>query len=160
MSHPTTLTAYASAFMASISLFGLVDAVQAGKGASAAAAITQIYLLPVLGIAAVTFLAVTTIALSRSHMARPQRWNDERTERAVLEVGLAAACYFGLLALVSYFLVLLAPGWATGAGAAMARHWPWFLAAPCLGFAVLGSRHKPAWLAGMAVLVTLGLFTG
>ncbi len=160
MSNPSTLTTYATAFLASISLFGLVDAGQAGKGATAASAITQAYLLPVLGIAAATFLAVTIITLSRGYLTRPHPWNDERTERAVLEIGLAATCYFGLLALLSYVLALMAPGWVTGAGPALARHWPWFLAAPCLGFAVLGPRHKPGWLAAMAVFVTLGLFTG
>ncbi|MFC3570929.1 hypothetical protein [Paracoccus simplex] len=160
MSNPTTLTAYATAFMASISLFGLVDAGRVTEGAPVASAITQAYLLPVLGIAAATFLAVTVMTLSRGYLTRPHRWNDERTERAVLEVGLAAACYFGVLALLGYVLALMAPGWISGAAPGLARHWPWFLAAPCLGFGILGHRHKPVWLAAAAVFVTLGLFTG
>lgn len=159
MSNPTTLTAYATAFMASISLFGLVDAGQAGMGGTVAAAITQAYLLPILGIASATFLAVTIIALARGHLG-PHPWTREKTERAVLELGIAAACWFGLLALLSYVLALMAPGWISGVGPALARHWPWFLAAPCLAFAILGRGNKPAWLAGAALFVTLGLFTG
>lgn len=160
MSQPTTLTVYATAFMTSISLFGLVDAGQAGKGGTVAAAITQAYLLPILGIASASFLAVTIITLLRGHQTRPHPWTSERTERAVLELGIAAACWFGLLALVSYGLALMAPGWISGAGPALARHWPWFLAAPCLAIGILGQRNKPAWLAGAALFVTLGLFTG
>lgn len=160
MSNPTTLTAYATAFLASISLFGLVDAGRVGDGAHVASAITQAYLLPVLGIAAATFLALTIITLSRGHLDRPHRWNNEATERAVLELGLAATCYFGLLALVGYFLALLAPGWISHAAPGLARHWPWFLAVPCLALGILGQSRKPAWLGAAAVFVTVGLFTG
>ncbi|MDQ7775217.1 MAG: hypothetical protein Q4615_04510 [Paracoccus aminovorans] len=159
MSNPSTLTTYATAFLASISLFGLVDAGQQDRGATVAAAITQAYLLPVLGIAAATFLAVTVIALARDHLA-PQPWNRETTERAVLALGIAAACWFGLLALLGYGLALLAPGWLGFAAPALARHWPWFLAVPCLGIGMIGGRNKPAWLSGAALFVTLGLFTG
>lgn len=160
MSNPSTLTAYASAFMASISLFGLVDAGRVNEGATVASAITQAYLLPVLGLTTATFLAVTVIALSRSYLPHPQRWNDELTERRVLELGLAGACYFGFLALLGYVFALMAPGWATGVAPAMARHWAWFLALPCLAFGLFAARNKPAWLAAGAVFVTVGIFTG
>ncbi|UXU76021.1 MULTISPECIES: hypothetical protein [unclassified Paracoccus (in: a-proteobacteria)] len=160
MSNPTTLTAYATAFLASISLFGLVDAGRLRQDAAVASAITQAYLLPVLWISAATFLALMIISLSRSYLTRPQRWNSEAAERRVLEIGLAVACYFGLLAMLSYLLALMAPGWISGAAPALARHAPWFLAAPCLVLGALAPRHKPAWLAAGAVFVTLGLVTG
>ena len=160
MSQPSTLTTYATAFLASLSLFGLVDAARVPEGAQVAGAITQSFLLPVLGIASATFLAVTIITLSRSYLPKPHRWNDPRTEPRVLEIGLAASAYFGLLALISYVLALFAPGWLTGAGPAMARYWPWFLALPCLAFGAFGPRNKPAWLVAGAVFVTIGLFTG
>src|SRR5690606_35799890 len=158
MSQPTTLTTYATAFMASISLFGLVDAAQVNSGAAVAPAITRAYLLPVLGIASATFLAATIITLSRSYLARPQIWNDEKTERRVLEVGLAATCYFGLLALISFLLAVLAPDWATGIAVGLARHWPWLLALPCLALGAFAARNKPAWLVAGAIFVTIGLF--
>ena len=160
MSNPSTLTTYATAFLASLSLFGLVDAGRVTEGAPVASAITQSFLLPILGIASAVFLGLTIIVLSRSVLPRPHAWNSDRTERAVLEVGLAATCYFGVLAMLSYFFALMAPGWVTGLAPAMARCWPWFLALPCLAFGAFGPKHKPAWLVAGAVFVTIGLFTG
>lgn len=160
MSNPSTLTTYASAFMASISLFGLVDAGRASDPGLVASAITQAFLLPILGLTTASFLAATVIVLSRSYLRSPHHWNSELSERMVLEVGLAAAAYFGVLALISYVLALMAPAWITGVAPAMARHWPWFLALPCLAFGAFGHRHKPAWLVAGAVFVTVGLFTG
>lgn len=160
MSDLTKLTTYASAFMASISLFSLVDVGRVDGSGHVAAAITQVFLLPILGLTTASFLAATIIVLSRSYLRRPHRWNSDRAEHVVLEVGLATAAYFGLLALISYVLALFAPAWLTGAGPAMARFWPWFLALPCLLFGALGPRHKPAWLVAGALFVTVGLFTG
>lgn len=160
MSNPSTLTTYAVAFLASISLFGLVDAGRAADPALVASAITQAFLLPVLGISSVIFLGLTIIGLSRGLLTRPHGWNSDRVERALLEIGLAAVCYFGLLAMLSYFFALMAPGWVTGVAPAMARHWPWFLALPCLLFGLFGHKHKPAWLVAGALFVTIGLFTG
>lgn len=159
MTNTTTLTAYASAFLASMSLFGLVDAVHM-QDDGATTTVSQAFLLPVLGIAAATFLAVTLMALSRGHLRRPHRWNDERTERRVLEFGLAVSCYFGLLALLGYLLALLSPGWMAGTAPAMARNWAWFLAIPCLLLGGLARRNKPAWLGAGAVFATLALFMG
>lgn len=134
MSRRTTLTAYASALPASISLFGLVDAGRAHDGTLVAGAITQAHLLPIPGIATATFLALTVIPFSRGDLARPHHWNDGRTGRAVPEIGLAATCHFGVLALLSYIPALMAPSRITGAGPALAR--PWLLAAPGLGFGI------------------------
>ncbi len=160
MSNPNTLTTYASAFMASISLFGLVDAGRVTQGTPVASAITQAFLLPILGLTSAIFLGLTIIVLSRSYLVRPHAWNSDRTERMVLEVGLATVCYFGVLALLSYFFALLAPAWVAGVAPAMARHWPWFLALPCLFFGAFGPKYKPAWLVAGAVFVTIGSFTG
>ncbi|WP_374632697.1 hypothetical protein [Paracoccus sp. (in: a-proteobacteria)] len=160
MSNPSTLTTYAIAFLTSVSLFGLVDAGRVNDTALVASAITQAFLLPILGIASAIFLGLSILVLSRSFLTRPHDWNSDRTERALLEVGLAGVCYFGVLALLSYFFALLAPGWITGIAPAMARHWPWFLALPCLAFGAFGPRHKPAWLVAGAVFVTIGIFTG
>ena len=121
MSDLTKLTTYASAFMASISLFSLVDVGRVDGSGHVAAAITQVFLLPILGLTTASFLAATIIVLSRSYLRRPHRWNSDRAEHVVLEVGLATAAYFGLLALISYVLALFAPAWLTGAGPAMAR---------------------------------------
>ncbi len=159
-SQTSTLTIYATAFLASLSLFGLVDAGRVNDGAHVASAITQAFLLPILGVASVIFLGLTIMVLSRSFLSRPHACNSDRTERAVLEVGLAGVCYFGVLALLSYFFALMAPGWITGLGPAMARFWPWFLALPCLAFGAFGKKNKPAWLVAGAVFVTIGLFTG
>lgn len=160
MSNPSTLTTYAVAFLTSVSLFGLVDAGRVNDGALVASAITQSFLLPILGIASAIFLGLSIIVLSRGYLGRPHAWNSDRAERAVLEVGLAVVCYFGVLAMLSYFFALMAPGWVTGVAPAMARHWPWFLALPCLAFGAFGARHKPAWLVAGAVFVTVGIFTG
>lgn len=160
MSNLSKLTTYASAFMASISLFGLVDAGRASDAGLAASAITQAFLLPILGLTTASFLGATIIVLSRSYLPRPYRWNSDNSERMVLEVGLATAAYFGFLALISYVLALMAPAWITSVAPAMARHWPWFLALPCLGFGAFGIKHKPAFLVASAVFVTIGLFTG
>lgn len=153
----TTQTIYATAFLASISLFGLVDAGQVAEGA--ATAITRAYLLPVLGIATATFLALTIMVLSRAHLARPHAWNGTGAETRVLNIGLAVVCYFGVLALLSYLLTLVAPQWAGGLAIGLTRHWPWLLALPCLVIGARARGQKPGWLAAGAVLVTMGLFT-
>lgn len=153
----TTLTTYATAFLASISLFGLVDAGQVAEGV--ATAITRPYLLPVLGIATATFLGLTVMVLSRGWLARPQVWNSDRAESRLLHIGLAAVCYFGVLALLSYLLALLAPVWAGGLALMLTRYWPWLLALPCLVIGAASRRNKSGWLAGGAVFVTMGLFT-
>lgn len=152
----TTLTTYATAFLASISLFGLVDAGQVAEGI--ATSITRAYLLPVLGIATATFLALTVLVLSRGFLARPHAWNSERVENRVLSLGLAATCYFGMLALLSYLLALIAPVWAGSLAIGLTRHWPWLLALPCLAIGASTQRNKPAWLVVGAVFVTMGLF--
>lgn len=164
MSQPSTPTTYATAFLASISLFGLVDAARVtGEltvAAPAATAVTRAFLLPVLGIASVTFLALTIITLSRQWLRRPQGWNSDRTESRVLVLGLTTTAYFGVLALLGYVFTLIAPGWAGGLAGAMTRHWPWLLALPCLIIGATTHRNKPAWLVAGAVFVTMGLFTG
>lgn len=160
MTKPTTLIAYASAFLGSISLFGLVDAARVSEGGSAAGAVTQAFLMPLLGIAAATFLALTIIGVSRRHLRKPYGWNSEKTEQNLLDFGLALTCYFGVLALISYLLALLLPGWVGTAGPATARYWPWFLAVPCLLIGAFGRRNKPVWLAAGAIFATVGIFTG
>ena len=89
MSNPSTLTTYAVAFLTSVSLFGLVDAGRVNDAALVASAITQAFLLPILGISSAIFLGLTILVLSRSFLGRPHGWNSDRTERALLEVGLA-----------------------------------------------------------------------
>lgn len=163
-SHQSTLTTYATAFLASLSLFGLVDATSAPQsaaleGASVATAITRVYLLPILGLASACFLGLTIMTLSRGHLRRPHVWNSEKAERRVLELGLAVICYFGVLALISYVFALIAPAWAGGVAVALSRHWPWLLALPCLALGALTHRNKPGWLTAGAVFVTMGLFT-
>ena len=160
MSNPSTITIYATAFLASLSLFGLVDAGRAGEGARVAGAITQAYLLPILWISSATFLTVTIIALSRSYLNRPHRWNSEMVEKLALEAGLAGACYFGVLAMISYFFALIAPGWLTGLAPALARYAAWFIAVPCLLFGAFSPKNQSGWMAAGAVFVTIGLFTG
>ena len=154
-----TLTLYTIAFMTSISLFGLVDAVSAGRDASAAGAVTRSFLLPILGIAALCFLIVALITLTRGHLRGSYVWNTPKFERQVLELGIGAACYFGVLALISYFLALIAPAQMAGLSAAMAEHWPWFVAAPCLAIGAAARQNKPAWLVAGAIFATIGLFT-
>lgn len=90
-----TLTLYAIAFMTAISLFGLVDAVSAGRDATAAISVTRAFLLPILGISAGCFLVVTLITLTRTHLRGNYRWNTPKVERQVLDLGIGAACYFG-----------------------------------------------------------------
>ncbi len=154
-----TLTLYAIAFMTAISLFGLVDAVSAGRDATAAISVTRAFLLPILGISAGCFLVVTLITLTRTHLRGNYRWNTPKVERQVLDLGIGAACYFGVLALISYVLALIAPAQTAGAAAAMAHHWPWFLAVPCLGIGAAARQNKPVWLVAVAIFATIGLFT-
>lgn len=164
MSQPSTLTTYATAFLASISLFGLVDAARVTgeltAGAPAATAVTRVYLLPVLGIAAATFLALVVMVLARQWQSRPPRWTSERAESRVLLLGLTATAYFGVLALLGYVLILIAPAWAGGLAGLMTRHWPWLLALPCLAIGASTHRNKPGWLVAGAIFATIGLFTG
>ena len=155
----TTLTLYAIAFMTSISLFGLVDAASVERGASAASAITRAFLLPVLGISALCFLIVTLITLTRGYLRGSYFWNGQKAERQVLELGIGTACYFGLLAAISYFLALIAPSHMEGLSAGMAAHWPWFLAVPCLAIGAAARQNKAAWLVAGAIFATIGLFT-
>ncbi|SMO38843.1 hypothetical protein SAMN06265221_101404 [Paracoccus laeviglucosivorans] len=153
----STLPTYALAFLASISLFGLADGGHATG--SVADAVTQTWLLPVLGIAAATFLALTIMVLSRSHLPRPHGWNGERAERMVRDIGLGALCYFGLLALLGYVFALIAPEWFGGLAVLLTRFWPWLLALPCLAFGAATTANKPGWLTAGAVFVTMGIFT-
>ena len=78
MSNPSTLTTYATAFLASLSLFGLVDAGRVTDGAPVASAITQSFLLPILGIASAVFRGLTIILLFLGVLPRPHPWNHER----------------------------------------------------------------------------------
>ena len=137
MSNPSTLTTNATAFMASISPFGLVDAGQAGRGGTVAAAITQAYLLPIPGIATATFLAVTIITHRR-------RGAGTRYRRRLLVRAARAG--------------RLRPG-AAGAGLDHRRR-----PGTVPGLALPRLRHvrpaQQARLAGAALFVTLGLFTG
>ncbi|MTH62757.1 hypothetical protein [Paracoccus shanxieyensis] len=151
----SALPTYAMAFLASISLFGMVDANHGASGI--AAAVTQAYLLPVLGIAAAMFLALTVMLLARAHL-RPQSWTSEAAERRLRDIGLAAICYFGLLALLGYVCGLIAPDWFGGVASTLTRFWPWLLALPCLALGAQASRNKPGWLTAGAVFVTMGFF--
>lgn len=156
---PMALTLYAIAFMTSISLFGLVDAASAQGGSTAASAITRTFLLPILGITAGCFLIVTLITLTRGHLRGSYVWNTPKFERQVLELGIGTACYFGVLAFISYFLALIAPSQMAGLSEAMAQHWPWFVAVPCLAIGAAARQNKPAWLVAGAIFATIGLFT-
>ncbi|TKW65286.1 MAG: hypothetical protein DI616_15205 [Paracoccus denitrificans] len=154
-----TLTLYAVAFMTSISLFGLVDAVSADAVETAAVAVTRAFLLPILGIAALCFLIVTLIMLTRGHLRGTYVWNTPKAERQVLELGIGAASYFGVLALISFALALIAPSQMAATSAGMAEHWPWFLAVPCLAIGAAARQNKPSWLVAGAIFATIGLFT-
>ncbi len=154
-----TMTLYAVAFMTSLSLFGLVEAVSDGVQKPAAMAVTRAFLLPVLGISALCFLIVTVITITRGHLRGNYVWNTPKAERQVLELGIGAACYLGALAIISYFLALIAPAQMAGASAAMAGQWPWFLAVPCLAIGAAARQNKAAWLVAGAIFATIGLFS-
>ncbi|MFD1794744.1 hypothetical protein FQV27_06325 [Paracoccus aurantiacus] len=161
MNHDTptiNLVGYVSAFMASLSLFSLVDATHQA-GSSVVAAATSAYLLPLLAIVSMLFLALAIIAWSRFVLPGGRRWNSAKVEENILFLGLGVACLFGVLAAVSYLLATIAPESFQSLAHWLTRSWAVIFAA-C--FALLAYQGRPerrgGFMALAAVFVTLAIF--
>ena len=146
------LISYFTTFMATLALLGLVSARQSPGSAPA----TATYLLPLLVLVCLLFLALTVLVLSRSVLAGGRRWNTPQAEETLLLNGMMIACGMGALALAGYGLAALG---LTHAAQALTKAWPAIYA---LCFAGLAYYSRPArrggFMAIAAVFLTFAIF--
>ena len=146
------LIGYFTTFMVALGLLALVSARQAPGAAPA----TTTYLLPLLVIVCLLFLALTVIVLSRSVLAGGRRWNTPHAEQTLLLNGMMVACGMGALALAGYALAALG---LTHAALWLTRGWAAIYA---LCFAGLAYYSRPArrggFMAIAAVFLTFAIF--
>lgn len=161
MNHETptiNLVGYVAGFMTALSLFSLVDAGHQ-PGVSAAAAVSATYLLPLLGLAALLFLVLAIIALSRSLVQGGRRWNSPRIEETLLVIGLATACLFGVLALIGFVLATIAPASFGALALWLSRSWAAIFAICFIGLAYESRpSRRGGFLAVAAAFATIAIF--
>lgn len=146
------LISYFTTFMVTLGLLGLVSARQMPGAAPA----TTTYLLPLLAITCLLFLALTVMVLSRSVLAGGRRWNTPHTEQTLLLNGMMVACGMGALALLGYVLAALG---LTQAALWLTKSWA-AIYAICFGALAYYSRpaRRGGFMAIAAVFLTFAIF--
>ena len=146
------LIGYFTTFMVALGLLALVSARQAPGAAPA----TTTYLLPLLVIVCLLFLALTVIVLLRSILSGGRRWNTPKTEESLLLYGMMVACGMGALALAGYGLAALG---LVKAALWLTKSWA-LIYALCFGALAYYSRpaRRGGFMAIAAVFLTFAIF--
>ncbi|NHF73635.1 hypothetical protein [Paracoccus xiamenensis] len=146
------LVGYFTTFMVTLGLLALVNSRQPAGAMPA----TGTYLLPLLVIVCLLFLALTAVVLSRHVLPGGRRWNSAQTEETLLMNGMLVACGMGALALAGYGLAAFG---LTGAALWVVKSWALIYA---LCFAALAYYSRPArrggFMAVAAVFLTFAIF--
>lgn len=146
------LVGYFTAFMAALALLALVSARQSPGSAPA----TITYLMPLLVLVSLLFLALTALVLSRWILAGARRWNSARAEENLLFTGMLIGCGMGALALASYGLAALG---LHQAALCLTKGWA-LIYALCFGVLSYYSRpaRRGAFMAITAMFATIAIF--
>ena len=146
------LISYFTTFMATLALLGLVSARQSPGSAPA----TATYLLPLLVLVCLLFLALTVIVLSRNVLSGGRRWNTAHAEENLLLYGMMVACGMGALALAGYGLAALG---LVKAALWLTKSWA-LIYALCFGALAYYSRpaRRGGFMAIAAVFLTFAIF--